>query len=50
MAIRENPVSMGKCPKCGSRDIKIEYKKIDSSKSSVIRRKWVKCNICGYEG
>ena len=50
MAIVGTPVSMKRCPKCGSKDIEIEYKKIDSSKSSVIRKKWIKCNNCNYEG
>ena len=50
MALLETPVSMGKCPKCGSRDVEIEFRKIETSKASVITKKWVKCNSCGYEG
>jgi len=49
MAILDAPLRMGKCPKCDSRDVIVNYKKLDSSKSSVITKKTIKCNSCGYE-
>ena len=49
MALLEVPVSMGKCPKCGSKDVEIEFRKFLSSKSSTITKKYIKCNNCGYE-
>ena len=49
MALLEAPISMGICPKCGSKDVEIEFKKFLSSKSSTITRKHIKCNNCGYE-
>jgi C4-type Zn-finger protein len=50
MAILETPVVSGKCPKCGSRDVKVEFKRIECSKASVIMKKRIKCNSCGYSG
>jgi len=38
------------CPKCGSNDVDVSYRRLDCSKSSVITKKWTKCNSCGYEG
>jgi len=49
MAIVEKIV-ISKCPKCGSMEVETKYRKIDSSKSSIITKKYIKCNSCGFEG
>lgn len=49
MALLKEPVSKVRCPKCGSEDVKVEFKRIDSSEASWIRKKKIKCNECGYE-
>jgi len=50
MALLEKPRITGRCPRCGSTDVKVEYRTIDSSKATLIRKKWIKCKKCGYEG
>jgi predicted RNA-binding Zn-ribbon protein involved in translation (DUF1610 family) len=49
MAITERNKN-NKCPKCGSMEVEIKHRKIDSSKFSIITKKYIKCNICGFEG
>lgn len=49
MAITERIIN-SKCPKCGSNEVEIKHRKIDSSKSTIITKKYIKCNICGFEG
>ena len=49
MALLEVPVS-GKCRKCGSKDVEIQFRKFLLSKSSTATKKYIKCNNCGYEG
>jgi predicted RNA-binding Zn-ribbon protein involved in translation (DUF1610 family) len=50
MAILDASIVTGTCPKCGSEDTEIVYRKIESTKSSVIAKKCTKCNTCGFEG
>jgi len=50
MAIFKTSRKRGRCPKCGSTNVEVEYRKVNSNKSSTITRKWIKCNNCGYEG
>jgi predicted RNA-binding Zn-ribbon protein involved in translation (DUF1610 family) len=49
MAITDK-VTSAKCPKCGSFEVEIKHRKIDCSKFSIITKKYIKCNICGFEG
>jgi len=48
MAILERTV-IDKCPRCGSIEVEVGHRKIYSSKSSIITKKYIKCNSCGYE-
>ncbi|MDI6825595.1 MAG: hypothetical protein QMD36_00120 [Candidatus Aenigmarchaeota archaeon] len=50
MAILDFPRASGICPKCGSKDVEVMFRRLECSKSSVITKKWTKCNACGYEG
>jgi len=49
MALLQAPVSIGRCPKCGSKDVEVKFRKFLTSKSSTITKKYIKCNNCGYE-
>jgi len=49
MAIFDTSPSTGICPRCGSRDVKVEFRKIDTNKNSTIVKKSIKCNDCGYK-
>jgi len=50
MAIFSIVQKKGKCPKCESRNVEVDYRKFDITKDSTITKKWIKCNDCGYEG
>jgi len=50
MAITDASITTDGCPKCGSQDVEIVYRRIESTKSSVIAKKCTKCNTCGFEG
>jgi len=49
MAILERTI-IDKCPRCGSIEVEAGYKKIFSTKSSIVTKKYIKCNSCGFEG
>lgn len=49
MAILDSSPSTGRCHKCGSKNVKVYFKKVDTNKNSTIAKKCVKCLNCGYE-
>jgi len=49
MAILERTI-ISECPRCGSMEVKVGHRKIHSSKASIITKKYIKCNSCGFEG
>jgi C4-type Zn-finger protein len=49
MAILESSPKTGTCPKCGSNNVEVEFKKTGTNKASTIVKKSIKCNDCGYE-
>jgi C4-type Zn-finger protein len=49
MAILDVEKTRKICPKCNSDNLTVGYKRLDSSKSSIIAKKSIKCNNCGYE-
>jgi transposase-like protein len=49
MAILDAEKAKKICPKCNSDNLTVGYKRMDSSKASIITKKSIKCNDCGYE-
>jgi len=49
MAVLERTI-ISKCPRCGSMEVDVGHKKILSSKSSIVTKKYIKCDSCGFEG